>query len=169
MRKYISQRSFEVIPMSYNTKTIKLLQLCQVFAFANRSRIFYSKRKWLMPGVTCYSIQTLSIYVKKHFLFWDQALSVYSYPKNTEEQTEKGKGQVHSEVCKWVRVHCNKVFSLYIYIYHFALLHNCFYPKINRKWTQHLHISNNHKGLILVSIIVPQNQRVWVGHTSSGE
>ncbi len=84
MRKYISQRSFEVIPMSYNTGPIKLLQLCQVFALANRSRIFYSKRKWLMPGVTCYSIQTLSIYAKKHRFYSGIKLLVFIVTRKTQ-------------------------------------------------------------------------------------
>ncbi len=69
-----------------------------------------------MAGVTCYSIQTLSIYAKKHCFYSGIKLLVFTATRK-HRGTEKGKGQVYSEVCEWVRVYWNEVFSLYTVVW----------------------------------------------------
>jgi len=91
-------------------------------------------------------------------------------PENREEQTEKGKSQVYHQMCEWTRVYCSRK-SLSISLV--LLSQTNFYPQTNRKLTQPLHFWKHHAKererectVNLFSINVPQNWRVWAGHTS---
>lgn len=120
-----------------------------------------------MAGVTCYSIQTLSIYPKEHCLYSGIKLLVFTATRKHRGADRVRKGSS----LQWsVRVGQSllyqKVFSLHFTLHYFT-------PVSTLRPTGHKHsICTSETTTKIVSIVAPHNQWVCAGHschTSSEE